>query len=258
MSEKDAAVRAALEAGKLIREAWGDREVSRIRKGRIDFVTEIDLRCERLILDALRAAYPDYGFLAEETGSSTGGGSARWIIDPLDGTTNFMKGYPFVAVSIGLEKEGRPAVGVVYAPILDELFVGEPGKGATLNGEPIAVSAAGELGEALLASGFPYDVWDDPAGKSKDWIRLLGRSLSLRCDGSAALDLCHVACGRLDGYWERELSPWDMAAGSAIVEAAGGSATDFSGGDGFLESGEIVAGCPAMNRALREALAATS
>jgi myo-inositol-1(or 4)-monophosphatase len=255
MSEKKAAVSAALDAGELIREAWGKRDLRRRRKGRIDYVTEVDLSCEKLILASLSGACPGYGFLAEESGASRGSVDARWIVDPLDGTTNFLKAYPFVAVSIGLEKEGKLVLGVVYAPILDELFVGELGRGATLNGEAIGVSATEELGEALLASGFPYDVWDYPVLGAKAWTGLLGKSLSLRCDGSAALDLCQVACGRLDGYWETKLSPWDLAAGSAIVEAAGGLVTDFSGGPGFLESGEIVAGGRAMNRALRKALA---
>jgi len=221
----DAVARAA---GKLLREQLGKMRLVR-HKGPADLVTDLDQQAEELIASLLRGAFPTYGLVGEEGGEHFVSDNPRWLIDPIDGTVNYIRGYPFFSVSIALEREGEIAVGVVYNPILDELFVAEKGKGAALNRQPIQVSATAILDQSVLASGFPYDVWTSEADNSREWRRFLKRALSLRSDGSAALDLCHVAAGRIDGYWELELGPWDMAAGALIVQEAGGSVTQVNG-----------------------------
>jgi myo-inositol-1(or 4)-monophosphatase len=198
-------------------------------KGIIDLVTEMDLESERLVTEILRKSFPEYGILGEEGTQSTVPYACRWIIDPLDGTTNYTYSYPFLSVSIALEKHGEIALGVVYNPLLDELFVAEKGHGAYMNGTPIHVTDTDELGKSLLASGFPYDVWSNTRNNCYEWEHFIKKTISVRCDGSAALDLCHTACGRLDGYWELDLEPWDMAAGALIVKEAGGMVTQVDG-----------------------------
>jgi len=251
-SELEIAITAAQAAGRLLRERAGTSYQVR-HKGPADLVTEIDHQAQELIANTLREAFPAYGVLGEEGGQPHGPDGPRWIVDPLDGTINYIRGYPFYAVSIGLERDGDLAAGVVYNPVLDELFAAEKGKGATLNGSPIHVSTTSRLEESMLASGFPYDVWvNDQDDNSRQWRRMLKRALSMRCDASAAIDLCHVAMGRLDGHWEFELGPWDMAAGALIVREAGGQVTQVTGepftpyGRGILASnghlhGEILA-----------------
>lgn len=227
-SELEVAIAAARAAGGLLRERFGASHQIR-RKGPTDLVTEMDQQAEDLIAGTLREAFPAYGLVGEEGGEQFLSDNPRWLIDPLDGTINYIRGYPFFAVSIALEQDGQIVVGVVYNPILDELFVGEKGRGASLNGHSIHVSATASLDESVLASGFPYDVWTSEADNGRQWHRFLKRALSLRCDASAALDLCHVAVGRIDGYWELELGPWDIAAGALIVQEAGGSVTQVNG-----------------------------
>ena len=226
--ELEAATDAARAAGGLLREQLGKMRQVR-HKGPADLVTDLDQRTEDLIASLLREAFPTYGTVGEEGGEQFVSDNPRWLVDPIDGTVNYIRGYPFFSVSIALEREGEVSVGVVYNPILDELFVAEKGKGATLNGQPIQVSATASLDQSVLASGFPYDVWTSEADNSREWRRFLKRALSLRSDGSAALDLCHVAAGRIDGYWELELGPWDMAAGALIAQEAGGSVTQVDG-----------------------------
>jgi myo-inositol-1(or 4)-monophosphatase len=227
-SELDAAVAAARAAGRLLHQHWN--ETHQVRwKGQADPVTEMDRQAEELIADMLRQAFPTYGLVGEEGGEQFVSDDLRWLVDPLDGTTNYMRGYPLFAVSIGLEKAGQLVAGVVYNPVLDELFAAERGGGATLNGRPIRVAPTTELRNSVLASGFPYDARRDERNNGVHWNSFLRRVLSMRADASAALDLCHVAMGRIDGFWELELGPWDMAAGVVIVEEAGGRVTQVSG-----------------------------
>jgi myo-inositol-1(or 4)-monophosphatase len=215
-------------------------------KGRNDFVTEVDRLAEAEIIHVLRRAYPDHAVLAEESGASAGRGGSDylWIIDPLDGTTNFLHGYPQFAVSIALAHKGRLEQAVVFDPTRNELFTASRGEGARLNDRRIRVSKTASLSDALLGTGFPFksqqylDVW---IASFRD---LLLSTSGIRRAGSAALDLAHVACGRFDGFWEFGLSPWDMAAGSLLIQEAGGLVSDLAGEQGFLESGHIVAGNP--------------
>ena len=209
-------------------------------KGEVDLVTEIDEEAERVIREILLEAFPAYGMLAEEGGALVGEEDARWIVDPLDGTTNYAHHLPIFAVSIGLERSSAVVLGVVHDPIGEETFVAEQGRGATLNGEPIKVSDTDELIRALIATGFPYDRAEMPEA-----LELFGRfaatTRGMRRLGSAALDLCYVASGRIDGYYERGIWPWDLAAGSVILEEAGGKLTNYRGGVLDLDGREIVA-----------------
>ena len=242
MDERRIAVEIALQAGEILRQEWMKEGQPVSLKGNvINPVTDVDRRSEAWIKQELRAAFPKDGILAEESGESITGLSRRWIIDPLDGTTNFIRRYPLVAVSIGLEIDGQLVLGVVNNPISGELFLAEKGDGATLNGRSIHVSDTADLGSSLLASGFPYDAWNNPDNNSREWSRFLRSTRSLRCDGSAALDLCQVACGRLDGYWEKGLSAWDLAAGLVIAEEAGAVVSDYVLGTHCLNRGEVVA-----------------
>ncbi len=218
------AVKAARVAGRLLRDGFGsDHQV--FHKGPANLVTEMDQRAEETISNILKEEFPAYGLISEETGKRSTRSDHVWLVDPLDGTTNYAHGYPFFAISIGLQRDGKTILGVVYNPILNELFVAEHGKGATLNERPIRVSTTACLNDSLLASGFPYDAWLNEDDNGRQWRSFLKLALSLRSDGSAALDLCHVAMGRLDGYWELDLDPWDMAAGALIVQEAGGQVT---------------------------------
>jgi myo-inositol-1(or 4)-monophosphatase len=202
------------------------------KKGTIDLVTEIDLECERMCRAVLGERFPDHEILAEELGGSAPAGGAsrhRWIFDPVDGTTNYAHGLPIYCASLGLEIDGRREVGAVYDPSRRELFTAERGEGAYLNGSRLSVSGTGALLDSLLVTGFPYDMHD----RGDDLVALFGRFLSraraVRRLGSAALDLCYVAAGRFDGFWEQHLKPWDVAAGALIVEEAGGRVTGMDG-----------------------------
>lgn len=214
-------------AGKIVRSNFG-KEQRITKKGEFNLVTEIDKASEKAVVDLILKRFPDHSILAEESPAITGS-EYRWIIDPIDGTTNFTHGFPIVSVSIGLEKSGRLIMGGVFDPFRKELFFAERGGGAFLNGRPIHVSKNRTLSESLLATGFPYDRKNNP----DDYLAMLRVFLTqiqgIRRGGSAAIDLCYVACGRFDGYYEMKLSPWDKAAGMIIVEEAGGKLTDFSG-----------------------------
>jgi myo-inositol-1(or 4)-monophosphatase len=224
-------------AGAVQRERYETVLDVRTKSASIDLVTEVDHACEELIVRALRRERPGDAILAEEGGGDDRPGAEwRWVIDPLDGTMNYAHGYPRFCVSIGVQRRGEPCVGVVYDPLLDELFAATRGEGATCNGRPLRVSNERELGRALLATGFAYDVhrsFEDNLDHFADFVK---RVRGLRRDGSAALDLCYVAAGRFDGFWELKLHPWDVAAGNLIVEEAGGRTSDLSGrppkGDG--------------------------
>lgn len=235
----EVAVAAARIAGGILRERFG--QVQRIRyTGEIDLVTEADDIAERSIVDEIRRHFPDDSILAEE--GSTGGANPdrRWIVDPMDGTTNFAHGYPFFAVSIGLEVRGNLELAVVYDPVQDELFVARAGGGAFLNGERIRVSTTDQLRAGFLCTGFPYDrAQMEPALEL--WRRFVLRAQAVRRDGAAALDLCYVAMGRFDGFWEQSLQPWDVAAGALMVVEAGGQVTGYEGGAFALELPAVLA-----------------
>jgi len=210
-------------------------------KGRNDFVSQVDRAAEAEIIDIIRHAYPSHSILAEESGEQSGD-DYQWVIDPLDGTTNFLHGYPQYAVSIALLDKGKLAQAVVFDPLRDELFTASRGGGAQLNDRRIRVSKVKKMGDALLGTGFPFKEFDN----LETWIgcfrELLPMSSGVRRAGSAALDLAHVASGRLDGFWEIGLNCWDIAAGCLLIEEAGGLVSDFNNGPDFLESGNIIAG----------------
>lgn len=230
----DLAIAAAREAGALLRERSGKAEhIERKAGEETNLVTELDRRSEAIIIRMIRERYPDHEVLAEESGRNTHTSEYRWIIDPIDGTTNFAQGLPIFAVSIGLEKNGVIVAGVVYDPTRDEMFTAEKGKGAFLNGRAIRVSTTSRLIDSTLATGFPYDIRSN-RGNVAHFTNFLYEARALRRLGSAAIDLCYVACGRLDGYWELSLNPWDMAAGVLLVEEAGGRFTDLEGGPGTI------------------------
>lgn len=251
---RQVAVAAALAAGRLLRERLG--RVREIRyKGSVNLVTEVDVASEQLIVETIRAAFPDHAFFAEETSERASlDAPALWVIDPLDGTTNYAHGYPIFCVSIAFLRHGRPELGVVYQPVLDELFIAERGVGAFLNGERIRVSEHRELRSALLATGFPYD-----RERRREALAAFARftlsARAVRRDGSAALNLAYVAAGRFDGFWEQELSPWDTAAGVLLVEEAGGVVTDYAGQPYRLEQGTCVASNGAIHQAMLDLIA---
>jgi myo-inositol-1(or 4)-monophosphatase len=206
----------------------------------VDLVTEIDEEAEQVIRKELLGTFPSYRMLAEEGGELAGEEDARWIVDPLDGTTNYAHGLPIFCVSVALERAGEMVVGVVHDPIHEETFAAERGRGATLNGEPINVSNTDELIRALIATGFPYDRAEMPEALEL-FESFAATTQGMRRLGSAALDLCYVASGRIDGYYERGIWTWDLAAGSVILEEAGGKLTDYRGGVLDLDGREIVA-----------------
>lgn len=231
---------AARKAGALLREQVGGvRQID--YKGEINLVTEMDRRSEQIIVETISGAFPDHAVVAEEETNIRNGSAYTWIVDPLDGTTNYAHGYPNFAVSIGLEHDGAIIIGVVYDPLRDELFTAVRGKGAFLNGKQIRVSAHDRLIRSLLATGFPYDRATHPENNLDYFAALLMASQEIRRSGSASLDLCSVAAGRLDGYWELKLHPWDVAGGSLIVREAGGMVSDFTGSGFSIHDKEILA-----------------
>lgn len=222
------AVETAKAAGQVLRE--GIDTIAWIKhKGEINLVTEMDIKSEELIKQKIGETFPDHQILAEESDVPKRQSAFRWIVDPLDGTTNYAHGFPMFCVSIALEIDGRVEVGAVYDPVRDELFTGTRGGGALLNGQAIAVSSEADLGESLIATGFPYDLRTSEANNLDNWNAMFFRARALRRAGAAALDLCYVAMGRFDGFWELKLNPWDVAAGGLIIEEAGGTMTDLAG-----------------------------
>jgi len=210
-------------------------------KGEINLVTEVDKISEKMITSKITTLFPDHDILAEEFTDIDSGSDFRWIIDPLDGTTNYAHGYPFFCVSIALEKLNTMAVGIVYDPMLDEMFVAEKGKGAFLNDREIHVSNTRGIIKSLLATGFPYDIQKDSQNNLNYFNEMILKAQAIRRAGSAALDLAYVAAGRFDGFWELKLNPWDIAAGWLLVEEAGGIVTDMGGNDYYLKSSSILA-----------------
>lgn len=246
------AVEAAEAAGALLLERRDSGfEIS--KKGRVNLVTEADLAAEKLIVERISREFPGHQILAEERGAAGGGEGVRWVIDPLDGTTNFAHGYPCYAVSIGIEQGSELVAGVVYDPSRRELFTGLRGGGARLNGRPIRVSLEDRLEDSLLCTGFSY-----AEAEIADNLRLFSTVMlearSVRRDGSAALDLCYVACGRFDGFWELSLNPWDVAAGILIIREAGGLVTRFDGTEGTIHDRECLATNGRIHAVLAEIL----
>ncbi len=219
----------ALDAGEIIRQDYYKTETKLEYKGDIDIVTDTDLKCEELLVNSIRKRYPYDCIISEEQNIINPESKRKWIIDPWDGTTNFSHQFPFCAVSIGLEIDGIIKYGVVYAPIMNELFTAEKGKCAFLNDEKISVSKTDKISNCLVATGFPYDRWQQADFYIREYLAFTKRCQGVRRAGAAAIDLCYVACGRLDGFFERKLKPWDMAAGSLIINEADGKITQFDG-----------------------------
>jgi myo-inositol-1(or 4)-monophosphatase len=250
------AVRAARRAGSIINRAALDGSALEVRSKRMnDFVTKVDHAAEEAIIDTVRKAYPDHAVLAEESGESAAGGSEyQWIIDPLDGTTNFIHGFPQYCVSIGIRHRGALAHGVIYDPTKNELFTASKGRGAFLNDRRIRVSKCTRLSEALVGTGFPFREMERIERYAGQMKAIMRGTAGIRRAGAAALDLAYVACGRLDAFWEMGLSAWDMAAGGLMILEAGGLVGNLQGEDGWLESGEIACATPKIYAALLEAL----
>jgi len=249
-----AAVEFARAAGAILREGYG-RTHAPERKGRIDLVTEYDRRAERLLLERIVERFPGHAVLAEESGAHAGS-AVRWLVDPLDGTTNFAHNYPFFAVSLAVEVEGDLAAAAVFDPVREELFAASRGGGATLNADVLRVSDVARVEDALLVTGFPYDVREHPERSLPAFQAFLSRAQGIRRDGSAALNLCYLAAGRFDGFWEGHLAPWDMAAGVLIVREAGGRVTDYLDGPFRLDGRQILASNGHLHEEMREILAA--
>jgi len=237
---QDLAIRAVRESGKIQKE-WLRKDKRIELKGVINLVTEVDRRCEQRIIEIIKKTFPQHNILTEETPMPELPSPFRWIIDPLDGTTNYAHGYPRFCTSIALELEGEVVLGAVYDPLLDELFTAQRGKGAFLNGERIAISATEQLTNALICTGFPYDLRESAVNNLDHFNNFIMEARAIRRDGSAALDLYYVAAGRFDGFWELKLYAWDVAAGKLLVEEAGGTVSDFRGGPLAIYGQQILA-----------------
>ncbi|RME37728.1 MAG: inositol monophosphatase [Deltaproteobacteria bacterium] len=237
---KQIAIQAAEAGGRVLLEKFG-RQQQIDFKGEVDLVTDADRVAEKTIVDFLSGTFPRHDILAEEGAEIDNGSDYRWIIDPLDGTTNYAHGLPWWAVSIALTCQGEVVLGVIHVPCSGEMFVAEKGRGCTLNGRPVKVSATNRLDQALLATGFPYDRRTSEANNFDHFTRFQREARACRRAGSACLDLAYTACGRFDGYWEMKLKPWDVAAGLLMVAEAGGRVSDFAGGPTGIESREFLA-----------------
>lgn len=248
------AVRAARRAGTIITRALEKRQDLEIEsKAKNDFVTEVDRQAEATIISILHKAYPKHAFLAEESGAQHGD-DYQWIIDPLDGTTNFLHGNPQFCVSIALKHKDFLEHAVIYDPLRDELYTASRGKGAYFNDRRIRVTSAMSLEDTLLGTGFPFKFPDHLNTYLNTFTALHPLVSDIRRAGSAALDLAYVAAGRLDGFWELGLNPWDMAAGVLLIQEAGGFVSDFSGGDQYMKTGNIVAGNPKVHQAILQVI----
>ncbi len=223
-------------------------------KGRVDLVTEYDLKSEQFITSQIARTFPHHSILAEEGGETQNKSSYIWIIDPLDGTTNYAHGYPAFCVSIGLEIDGEPTLGAVYDPVHNELFYAADGQGAYVNRKRIHVSAENTLLGALLATGFPYDIAESDIDNLDNFARMYKVAQGIRRGGSAALDLCYLACGRFDGFWELKLHPWDTAAAVVIVSEAGGKISDFKGRKYSIYGSELLASNGKIHRQMQKIL----
>lgn len=248
------AIRAARIAGDLIQRS--SENIGRLiinRKSKNDFVSEVDHKAEEEIIKIIKSAYPDHSILAEESGEQKGN-DYLWVIDPLDGTTNYLHGYPQYAVSIALKNKGKIELGVVYDPLRDELFTAQKGGGAMLNNRRIRVSEQTNLSIALIGTGFPFKYPQYLDAYLNMFKTLTPETAGIRRGGSAALDLAYLSAGRLDGFWEIGLKEWDMTAGILLVQEAGGVATDFSFNDKYLKSGNVISGNIKMHQAIYKAI----
>jgi myo-inositol-1(or 4)-monophosphatase len=250
----------ARDAGAILVDRLGRAQVS--NKGDIDLVTEADLASEKLIIERIKSHYPRHAILAEESGDTAGSLLAdgtsewKWIIDPLDGTTNYAHGYPCFCVSIALERAGKIELGVIYDPMRDEMFAAERGQGATLNTRRMRVSDVEDLNRAMLCTGFPYNVRERP-NFVRDFEKFTMEAQAVRRDGSAAIDLAYLACGRFDGFWEDGLNAWDVAAGVLLIEEAGGQVTDFTGGPLNIYTPKVLATNGSVHEQMMRVLAAS-
>lgn len=235
----DFAIHCAFESGKIQRKYF-QKKIGVHHKGEINLVTDVDIACQEKIMELIKKGFPDDDIISEEKTNSFDGKRNRWIIDPLDGTTNYAHGYPFFCTSIAYEEKGQITYGVVYNPVFNELFFGRKGGGAHLNGERISVSSVHNLKDALLSTGFPYDLATNKRNNVENFLKFLFSAQAIRRDGSAALNLCYLACGRFDGFWEVSLNSWDMAAGCLMVCEAGGVVTDLQGDKFSIYEDEIV------------------
>jgi myo-inositol-1(or 4)-monophosphatase len=248
------AIRAARKAGRIAVRSYergGDLRIN--EKSRNDFVSEVDRACEAAIIEELRGKFPDHAILAEESGSSAGrqgGDEYEWVIDPLDGTTNYLHGFPQWSISIGLRHRGLMQQAVVYDPLREELFTASRGRGALLNDRRIRVSDRRGLDGALIGTGIPFRDQSELTTYLSMLAAMVRDTAGIRRPGSAALDFAYVAAGRLDGFWELHLSPWDFAAGALLVAEAGGTVTDLAGGDRFFETCNVVAGGLKVHKAM--------
>ena len=244
-------IRAARKAGDIIFRSLNRLDSIKVAsKEHNEFVTEVDQKCEREIIKVIQASYPDHAFLGEETGAS-GENECVWIIDPLDGTTNFIHGLPQFAVSIAMQRSGRLEHGIVYDPMRQELFTASRGEGAQLEGKRIRVTTRPRLDGALIGTGFPYRANAEHVDEYLAMLKaVLAETAGVRRPGAAALDLAYLAAGRLDAFWEIGLKPWDMAAGVLLVQEAGGIVTGFLGKSDYMETGNILAGTPRVQRAM--------
>ncbi len=245
-------MRAARKAGRSLARDFGEVEQLQVSiKGPANFVSAADHRAEQIIHDELARARPGYGFLMEERGVVEGADAThRWIVDPLDGTTNFLHSIPIFAISIGLEREGKLVAGVIYNPVMDEMYTAEKGKGAFLNDRRIRVAARTSLADSVIVTGIPHRGRPGHERFLAECRTIMGEVAGVRRFGSAAVDLAWVAAGRFDGYWERGILPWDMAAGIVIAREAGAIVTDADGGQRMLETGEIIVGNSHVHKGL--------
>jgi len=234
------AEKAARSAGRILIELRSaDLQIR--KKGAVDLVTDADKQSENLIREIINSHFPDHSFKAEEGTQSAGDSGYLWLVDPLDGTTNYAHGFPVYCVSIGLLKNNEIIAGCIYSPCLDECFTAEKGRGGYLNGKRISVSKTSSLDDSLLATGFPYDIRVSEDNNLKEFAAFYRKAQAVRRAGAAAMDLAYVACGRLDGFWEFKLSPWDIAAGILLVEEAGGEVSSWTAGKADIFKGEILA-----------------
>jgi myo-inositol-1(or 4)-monophosphatase len=249
----DVAIAAAREAGQFLLENVGRVKRVESKKGEErNLVSEIDRGSETLIIQSIRSRFPTHQILAEESGESSSPADYKWVIDPLDGTTNYLHGLPMFSVTIAIEKMGEVVAGVTYDPNLDEMFTAEKGSGAFVNGRRLAVSPTSRLIDSLLVTGFPYDIAINPDHAVEHFCNFLMEARGIRRLGSAAIDLAYVAAGRFDGFWEVNLNPWDMAAGALFVREAGGRITDFFGNTSSIYKKQVLA----SNAVIHEAMVA--
>lgn len=249
------AVSAARQAGEIIVRHMEQVDHLKVTaKSSHEYFSEVDIKAEQAIINAIHKAYPGHGILAEESGFQEGDGESIWIIDPLDGTSNYLHGFPFFSVSIALKVKNRIEHGVIYDPLRHECFTASRGRGARLNDRRIRVSKQNQLSAALLGTGVPFRDVSLAQRYLPTLEALIGKCAGVRRTGSAALDLAYLASGRLDGFWELGLRPWDIAAGSLLIREAGGLISDVLGGDDFLKSGDVVAGTPKVFKTLLQTI----